>query len=651
MFRVNSKFVVIDGWLVDVVERKPVNFRSPEIRLLIPNDDDYEKLLKQDLVDWTELKKDAQSILVGVDSVELFKHIKLSLQEFFLLDDGKVVLKRIRSKSHYKVIKKFAQRCCRLFLPKWGTIYIYPMIQDDRVRPDGVLQFSLDVQPSLEYPLIDINVNNQYIIIEGFLIYLNERRLCKWNDNNLRDWIGLKTWTYLRRLYNPISLDIVYNLNSNYYFVKDDQFFQIMGKRAFVRFSNVVGNDTRDKVPFYVCVRTTTTKATHIAYIVTDVTQISFNDKKDGLKFIVRERPIMEDVYSDVNISELENQLFIEVKVVENGFSTYIFQLENQLMKFINEEEKTNYRVGMISGEVLDQIRDFPVSKFTMSLIAAGEDRKYIELLQELARRLEKICMEKTLRSLEEIREKFDQKSGMQIGLEMEYYQSTEECKRNLEVIKDDVMLMLVKRLGSRSVHEYGLVREEYISPRFLAADGFLIDLAEEKPINPKDPRLLTLLKDFQRDSIARLSLIDWDDFKKSQGPIPLRARTLFKHCRKLNKIFTQDADFKLNLPPSEVNLTDAQITISYPCIPIFLEDKNVRYLYEDSFIPGSRTATTPSSATFQLNCEWKNRLQNGTELQLQEGVKRMRLLTSYEELRSKYISAFEKLRADDYID
>lgn len=78
MLEINSKFVVIDGWLVDVVERKPINFWSPEIRLLIPNDDDYEKLLQQDLVDWTQLKKDAKSILVGVDSVELFKHLKLS---------------------------------------------------------------------------------------------------------------------------------------------------------------------------------------------------------------------------------------------------------------------------------------------------------------------------------------------------------------------------------------------------------------------------------------------------------------------------------------------------------------------------------------------------------------------------------------------
>ncbi|CAI4046847.1 hypothetical protein SUVZ_11G3110 [Saccharomyces uvarum] len=651
MLEINSKFVVIDGWLVDVVERKPINFWSPEIRLLIPNDDDYEKLLQQNLVDWTRLKNDAKSILVGVDSVELFKHLKLSLREFFLLDDGKVVLKRIPSKLHYKVIKKFAQRCCRLFLPKWGTIYIYPMIQDNRIRLDGVLQFSLDVQPNLEYPLIDINVNNQYIIIENFLIYLNERRLCKWNDNNLRDRIGLKTWTCLRRLYNPMSLDIVYNLNSNYYFVKDDQFFQIMGKRAFVKFCKTVGNNTYDKASFYFCVRTTTTRATHIAYILTDTTRTSFIDKKDGLKFIVRERPIMEDVNSNVNFSELKNQLFTEVKVIKNVFSTYVFQLESQLMKYINQEEENNHRVGMISGEVLDQIRDFPVSKVTISLIAAGEDRKYIDLLQELARRLEKICMKKTLRSLEEIKETFDQKSDMQIVLEMEYYQSIKDCERTLELIKEDVLPILVKQLGSKSVHEYGLTREEYISPRFLAADGFLIDLAEEKPINPRDPCLLTLLKDFQRDSVAQLNLIDWHDFKKSQGPIPLRARTLFKYCRKLNKTFTQDADFKLNLPPSKVNATNAQLMISYPCIPICLEDKKVRYLYEDSFIPGCGTATTSSSETLQLNREWKNHLQKDPELKLQEGVKRMRLLTSYEELRSKYIFAFEKLSTDDYGD
>lgn len=77
---------------------------------------------------------------------------------------------------------------------------------------------------------------------------------------------------------------------------------------------------------------------------------------------------------------------------------------------------------------------------------------------------------------------------------------------------------------------------EEYVSPRFLVADGFLIDLAEEKPINPKDPRLLTLLKDHQRAMIDQMNLVKWNDFKKYQDPIPLKAKTLFKFCKQIKK-------------------------------------------------------------------------------------------------------------------
>lgn len=141
MLQINSRLAVIDGWLVDTVKRKPINFRSPEVRLLLPNDDDYKKLSQQNLVDWTRLKKDSNSVLVGVKSMELFKHIKLVLREFFLLEDGRIILKRIRRKLRYKVVKKLTCKCCRLYLPKWGTVYIHPMLKDKEKPLAGYVNF------------------------------------------------------------------------------------------------------------------------------------------------------------------------------------------------------------------------------------------------------------------------------------------------------------------------------------------------------------------------------------------------------------------------------------------------------------------------------------------------------------------------------
>lgn len=647
MLQINSRLAVIDGWLVDTVKRKPINFRSPEVRLLLPNDDDYKKLSQQNLVDWTRLKKDSNSVLVGVKSMELFKHIKLVLREFFLLEDGRIILKRIRSKLRYKVVKKLTCKCCRLYLPKWGTVYIHPMLKDKEKPLAGVCEFSLDVNPDREYPLIEINVSHQYIIIEGFLLYLNERRLYRWNDNNLRSQVGLTKWAHLRKTYNPVSLDILYSLNSNFYFVKDDLLFQLLGKRVFVKFCKVMENGKCGRAPLWYRVkRTTTAKATHIAYAISNSTAPdSFKSKNNDYRFIVREKPIVENTISNLDYSDIKKQQFTEAEVVKRKISADISQIENVHTQFNSQKEKNNIRVNKVSSEVLDQISKFPVSRVTLLLISAGQDKNYIELVEELARRLEKICIEKTTQSLEEIRDTFQANPEMQARFDKEYYQSIEEYKITLELIKEDLLITLIKQMENMWAAEKKFsTEEEYVSPRFLVADGFLIDLAEEKPINPKDPRLLTLLKDHQRAMIDQMNLVKWNDFKKYQDPIPLKAKTLFKFCKQIKKKFLRGADFKLHTLPTEANLKyePERMTVLCSCVPILLDDQTVQYLYDDSIIP--EFEATSSYATKQSKCGRKMSLQMEPDLLFQEAIRRMRHLTAYDVLRRNYIAAFEEL-------
>lgn len=647
MLQINSRLAVIDGWLVDTVKRKPINFRSPEVRLLLPNDDDYKKLSQQNLVDWTRLKKDSNSVLVGVKSMELFKHIKLVLREFFLLEDGRIILKRIRSKLRYKVVKKLTCKCCRLYLPKWGTVYIHPMLKDKEKPLAGVCEFSLDVNPDREYPLIEINVSHQYIIIEGFLLYLNERRLYRWNDNNLRSQVGLTKWAHLRKTYNPVSLDILYNLNSNFYFVKDDLLFQLLGKRVFVKFCKVMENGKCGKASLWYRVkRTTTAKATHIAYAISNSTAPdSFKSKNNDYRFIVREKPIVENTISNLDYSDIKKQQFTEAEVVKRKISADISQIENVHTQFNSQKEKNNIRVNKVSSEVLDQISKFPVSRVTLLLISAGQDKNYIELVEELARRLEKICIEKTTQSLEEIRDTFQANPEMQARFDKEYYQSIEEYKITLELIKEDLLITLIKQMENMWAAEKKFsTEEEYVSPRFLVADGFLIDLAEEKPINPKDPRLLTLLKDHQRAMIDQMNLVKWNDFKKYQDPIPLKAKTLFKFCKQIKKKFLRGAGFKLHTLPTEANLKyePERMTVLCSCVPILLDDQTVQYLYDDSIIP--EFEATSSYATKQSKCGRKMSLQMEPDLFFQEAIRRMRHLTAYDVLRRNYIAAFEEL-------
>lgn len=647
MLQINSRLAVIDGWLVDTAKRKPINFRSPEVRLLLPNDDDYKKLSQQNLVDWTRLKKYSNSVLVGVKSMELFKHIKLVLREFFLLEDGRIILKRIRSKLRYKVVKKLTCKCCRLYLPKWGTVYIHPMLKDKEKPLAGVCEFSLDVNPDREYPLIEINVSHQYIIIEGFLLYLNERRLYRWNDNNLRNQVGLTKWAHLRKIYNPVSLDILDSLNSNFYFVKDDLLFQLLGKRVFVKFCKVMENGKCGKAPpWYRVKRTTTAKATHIAYAISNSTAPdSFKSKNNDYRFIVREKPIVENTISNLDYSDIKKQQFTEAEVVKRKISADISQIENVHTQFNSQKEKNNIRVNKVSSEVLDQISKFPVSRVTLLLISAGQDKNYIELVEELARRLEKICIEKTTQSLEEIRDTFQANPEMQARFDKEYYQSIEEYKITLELIKEDLLITLIKQMENMWAAEKKFsTEEEYVSPRFLVADGFLIDLAEEKPINPKDPRLLTLLKDYQRAMIDQMNLVKWNDFKKYQDPIPLKAKTLFKFCKQIKKKFLRGADFKLHTLPTEANLKyePERMTVLCSCVPILLDDQTVQYLYDDSIIP--EFEATSSYATKQSKCGRKMSLQMEPDLLFQEAIRRMRHLTAYDVLRRNYIAAFEEL-------
>lgn len=115
--------------------------------------------------------------------------------------------------------------------------------------------------------------------------------------------------------------------------------------------------------------------------------------------------------------------------------------------QFNSQKEKNNIRVNKVSSEVLDQISKFPVSRVTLLLISAGQDKNYIELVEELARRLEKICIEKTTQSLEEIRDTFQANPEMQARFDKEYYQSIEEYKITLELIKEDLLITLIKQM------------------------------------------------------------------------------------------------------------------------------------------------------------------------------------------------------------
>ena len=109
----------------------------------------------------------------------------------------------------------------------------------------------------------------------------------------MRSQVGLTKWAHLRKTYNPVSLDILYSLNSNFYFVKDDLLFQLLGKRVFVKFCKVMENGKCGRAPLWYRVkRTTTAKATHIAYAISNSTAPdSFKSKNNDYRFIVREKP------------------------------------------------------------------------------------------------------------------------------------------------------------------------------------------------------------------------------------------------------------------------------------------------------------------------------------------------------------------------
>ena len=194
--------------------------------------------------------------------------------------------------------------------------------------------------------------------------------------------------------------------------------------------------------------RTTTAKATHIAYAISNSTAPdSFKSKNNDYRFIVREKPIVENTISNLDYSDIKKQQFTEAEVVKRKISADISQIENVHTQFNSQKEKNNIRVNKVSSEVLDQISKFPVSRVTLLLMSAGQDKNYIELVEELARRLEKICIEKTTQSLEEIRDTFQANPEMQARFDKEYYQSIEEYKITLELIKEDLLITLIKQM------------------------------------------------------------------------------------------------------------------------------------------------------------------------------------------------------------
>ena len=209
-------------------------------------DSNYNELLKHKFVHFRDLE-DAKTILIGIDSKQLFEHVQQRMYIFVKTVDGELKLKNSVI-ANQSIVNEFTKKCHKITLENGKEVYLFyknTIVNETASHPLTLLDSNVlsDNQISKSYPVITLP-NEQYIIIEGFLINVTTGAICEFYSSSTRSALSDPVWNILRKGYDCSMLDKFLSFQSNYYIINDPIFFKVVDHANHCRLAYKKEKDT-----------------------------------------------------------------------------------------------------------------------------------------------------------------------------------------------------------------------------------------------------------------------------------------------------------------------------------------------------------------------------------------------------------------------
>lgn len=473
------------------------------------------------------------------------------------------------------------------------------------------------------YPVITVP-GGQFIIIDGFLVRLDKRRLGDLSSGEAISLFTVGGLYTLRNFYNPNSLLKMQHMKSNYFLTSHSMLFQLMNNKTYIIFVK--------KKDRYYCRKTEKGRATHIAF------HIKIKRVKGGFrsKYVVFDTPLTSYSYDASGIYEQQHGDLKHIKQCSIK--------HDPPLKSSSVEEFKALDVLLISEEELQKMTTLPITKAKIEWIAMNEEEKRILKVEELMKSLLKLCFENSLWKLEKLKEALRSDESM-----MKKYEDLERIfaacacniSKNLQLITKQVFPDLIKRWLKES--EYRKCREEKISERYLIMERFLVDLKNKAIIDPNGDDFIQNSKLSEREKTSKCDLLDWDVLRLSEQPFPVHSKELFEIVDCTIKEFFEDSRGVNHMKEGNEFLMKSE---KYRCISLNLKNAGNRYIYEK--LGSSIWNQTQIGIGTEMEDEgspWRNPPMKSIDKECRYLFEKLYLFSSYHEQRKLYVKSFNRVK------
>ncbi|CAI1546687.1 hypothetical protein SEUBUCD646_0K01920 [Saccharomyces eubayanus] len=525
MYRINSRFLIIDGWVIDLVKKALIN---PKESATFQN-----FISSYHLLDWDDIYDEEFNIYCE-DDRNLFEVIDAD-EYWFQIDP---ITGSVLKVSKNQLSDLVGLRCHRLSMGHKKTLYIHYHPYEKNMPRTCQMQYMHKDLKQRFYPLCTFK-GKKFIEIEGFVIKLSkfikkppklvEQTLFDPSSSNGKEGtLSVNDCYLLRKVFKGRSLLYLKLINSNFLTIKDITLFHLSLKQILVKLKKI--ND------YYVCEkyhgqRTTDQVSIHLAIPIICI--------DNHTKYIVWENPIFSTRNFDAE--SVGKQLKSEMRIVDRLFKNDIITLENYILRneqFSNTQQIDHQStIDSISSTCICVNGKIVAQKFGSLLnqiIFQGKIQDTsVYLIEEdfifgrLSKIISNFCLTESMARLQWWQNCIRSEFGI-TDFDV-CHQSCNEIKQIVDkAIEFFLPALITQHQKVFSGHRmYGLTNPE-LSKRYMIIDKFIVDVFERRVVNPLSDDIFRIMSFRNAKLNMSNGLLDWSSLVFDSIPYPVFSPVLF---------------------------------------------------------------------------------------------------------------------------
>ncbi|CAI4046342.1 hypothetical protein SUVZ_11G1840 [Saccharomyces uvarum] len=525
MYRINSRFSIIDGWVIDLVKKALINPKESATF--------QEFIYSHHLLDWNDIYDEEFNIYCE-DDRNLFEVIEAD-EYWFQIDP---ITGSVLKVSKNQLSDLVGLRCHRLSMGCKKTLYIhYHPYEKNKPRTCQMQYMHKDLKQRF-YPLCTFK-GKKFIEIGGFVIQLNKfiKKPPKLVEQTLFDppssngkegTLSVNDWYPLRKIFKGKSLLYLKLINSNFLTVKDITLFHLSLKQILVKLKKI--ND------YYVCEKYQGQRATDQVSIHLAIPILCIDNHT---KYIVWENPLFST--QNFHAESVAKQLKSEMRIVDRLLKNEIITLENYILrnKQFSKAQKLDHQntIDSISSTCIVVNEKVVTQKFgsplNQILFQGKIENTSVQLIKDdfifgrLSKIISSFCITESMARLQWWQKCI--RSEFNIPDFDAYHQISNEIKHIVDKAIEFFLPALItqhQKVFPRHAM-YGLTNPGLLK-RYMIVDKFIVDVFERRVVNPLGDDIFRKMSFRNAKLNMSNSLLDWSSLVLDSIPYPVFSPILF---------------------------------------------------------------------------------------------------------------------------